>query len=112
MRNGNARKIDARGETLVETIVSFALLLLLLGIVGTVVAASIRLNNRAQAGAESLENACALIETGGGEAQGGGTLAVSIAASQNGLVPAKNVNIPVEIRSAEPLGYFAPEAEP
>ena len=91
---------------------SLALLLLLLGVVGTVVGASVRLNNRAQADAEALENACALIETGGGEARGSGTLAVSIAASQNGLVPAKNVSIPVEIRSAEPLGYFAPEAEP
>lgn len=112
MRNGNAGRIGTRGETLVETIVSFALLLLLLGIVGTVVAASIRLNNRAQAVAESLENACALIETGGGEARGSGALAVSIAASQNGLVPAKDIRIPVGIRAAEPLGYFSPEAEP
>jgi len=112
MRNGNARKPHTRGETLVETIVAFALLLLLLGVVGTVVGASVRLNNRAQADAEALENACALIETGGGEARGSGTLAVSVAASKNGLVPAANVDIPVEIRSAAPLNYFAPETEP
>ena len=112
MRMGNARRINARGETLVETIVAFALLLMLLGIVGTVVAASGRLNNRAQAGAEALENACALIETGGGEKQGSGALAVSIAASQNGLVLATDISIPVEVRSAGPLNYFAPETEP
>lgn len=112
MRNGNARKMHTRGETLVEAIVAFALLLLLLGVVGTVVAASVRLNNRAQTDAEALENACALIETGGGGAQGSGALTVSVAASKNGLVPAAHVSIPVEIRSAPPLSYFAPEAEP
>ncbi len=71
MRKRNGRK----GETLIETIVSFAIVLLTLTTITAVVQLCIGLNNRAMTKAEALETGTTALESGALEtAEGAGRL--------------------------------------
>ena len=63
-RRQSARLAHNRGETLVEAIVSFAVIALILVSVTGMVKAAIGMNNRASALSEQLEADCTRIESG------------------------------------------------
>lgn len=64
------------GETLIETIVAFAIVLLILAAASAAAVGSIRLSGRAIKVSAALETACAIVETDSGDDAGEGTLAV------------------------------------
>lgn len=94
------QKRHAKGETLVETIISFALILLLLTTVTAMVQVSIRLGSRAAERAADLELACAAIEDGAGtDAPLSGELVLTL--------PDKSaVHMPVKIYTGDMLCWF------
>ena len=59
-----AKQKRVKGETLIETIISFAVVLLTLTVLTTIVQLSIRMNNRSADNATELEVACSALESG------------------------------------------------
>lgn len=100
------KRRQTKGETLVETIVSFAVVLLTLITITAVVQLCIRLNNRAMERAEALEEACASIERGedGGIAPRSGALTLTVTEGDGTDV----IVLPIEIFEGGPIGWFRP----
>lgn len=93
---------NSRGETLVETIVSFLVVLLTLVMITTVVQLCIRLNNRAMDKAKALETATDAIEQ-----------SVNIPAAKSGAMTltmpdGDSFTIPYNLYSGDLLTYFTP----
>lgn len=94
------RKYHTKGETLVETIISFALVLLILTTVTAMVQVGIRLNERAAARAAALELACGAVEDGEGrDAPLGGELLIT-------LPDKSRLSLPIRIYTADMLCWF------
>ena len=58
------RQNRAKGETLIETIISFSIVLLTLTVLTTIIQLSIRLNNRSADKSAEFEAACSAYESG------------------------------------------------
>lgn len=99
------KRRSIKGETLIETIVSFAVVLLTLVTITAVVQLCIRLNNRAMEKAEALELAAAAIEEGAAGAAERGQMRLTL---PNG----STVTIPIDVYRGELLSYFEAEEEP
>lgn len=94
------KKNTRRGETLVETIVAFLVMLVLLSMVTLAVRGGIALNQRAIARTADLEAACTTAEQAGGDplTEAGAKLTVSF----NMGAAQTNLEIPLEVRQAKP----------
>lgn len=94
------RKHHTKGETLVETIISFALILLVLTTVTAMVQVSIRLTGRAAERAAALELACAAIEDGAGT---GTPLEGELVLT---LPDKSRLSMPIQIYTGDTLTWF------
>ena len=96
---------NTRGETLVETVVAFSVLLILISMLGTVLQASARMNSRARVRLSQLEEACAIVEQDLG-VYGDTTYTLTLKPTTGG----DDIVIPLDVRqdrSEEPmLIYF------
>lgn len=97
---GRVKRRRTRGETLVETIVAFGVLMILLAMVTTVVRAGIALNNRAISRTALLNGDSADIERGTGltALYGENTLTLSY---PEGTIGAKDIKIRLDVQQAE-----------
>jgi hypothetical protein len=94
------RRYHTKGETLVETIISFALVLLILTTVTAIVQVGIRLNGRAAERAAALELACAAVEDGEEkDAPLGGELLLT-------LPDKSQLSMPIRIYTTDMLIWF------
>lgn len=104
------RKKNNSGETLVESIIAFAVLLLILAAATAAMLGAIRLNKRAITVSRTLEEACSAVEIDAGAAVADAELTLMFDASApesfSGLGP-----IAVDFKSADPLWYFSPKGE-
>lgn len=98
------KRINRSGETLVESIVAFGVLLLMLLTATAAALGAIRLNNHAIDTSIALEAASALVEEDGGAITGTGSLTITFAGAKP-LLPEQSAEI--AIKSAEPLWYFS-----
>ena len=99
------RRRNTRGESLVEVIVSFSIVLLTLVTITAVVQLSIRLNNRAILRSEAMETAATRIEAGeydAGQSQAA-TIGIQLEAGDPDPI-VWNVNL----HRADMFCYFAP----
>ena len=98
---GNAQ----RGETLVETVVSFSVLLIMLAMLATVMRSAARISNYAAERAAILEEDCTRVEQNMGVYSEGSAQSDTLTlTSIDPLDP--QINIDIDVRSAEILHYF------
>lgn len=99
----HSRGKSVKGETLIETIVSFAIVLMTMAVMTTIVQMSIRLNHRSAERAAELEERCSILEDG---ALGEGTHVLS---SELVLTLPDNTTVllPINVYSGDLLGWFA-----
>lgn len=109
------KKRRRKGETLVETIVSFGIIMIMLALVGTVIVASINMTARAALVTGRLEEAAKSVEEDGGSVEGGARMIVSRVA-EGGVIMPNPVYINVEIKQSADdehmLRYFVAAAQP
>lgn len=105
-KQANIKKQNSRsrGETLVETIVSFSVLFLLLFSVTLLVKSAINMHNRALASAAALELTCTEIESNHGTLKGTGTLHIRFPEGSDPAIA--EVSVGITVRQQDELVYF------
>lgn len=102
-KTGLNKKNNTRGETLVETIVSFSVILLLLFTITSIIRSAISMHNAAQASSAALELTCTEIESDHGSLLGTGTLHIVFPVSDPAM---PDVDVEFNIKQQDQLFYF------
>lgn len=101
----------AKGETLVETVVAFGVLMVMLAMLATALKGAAQINRRAAERAAQLDADCTLVEQNMGLFDQTGTIADTLILTPSGGDLANGqITIPLEVRRGELLYYFGAAA--
>lgn len=109
-RKSKSMFASKRGETLIETIISFAIVIAALGALTVLIVSANNMNTGAKENSDSVEAAGTVVEKSIGAADGedvevlgDGNMTISISGQQ--------INIPVTVKSVEPYTFFEINSE-
>ncbi|MCC2865976.1 type II secretion system GspH family protein [Anaerovorax odorimutans] len=91
-------RMNKKGETLVETIVSFVIVIIALGAITALISSATTMNRKAQEKSDKIEAAATKVEQNAGQDEAEGTLDVSI----GGQI----VAMEIKVKSADLFTYF------
>lgn len=100
-----------KGETLVETVVSFSVLLVMLTLLGVALRGAANMINRASELAALLEEDCARVEQNTGLYNESGAVSDTLILMPEDHNLSNIISIPLDLRSGELLHYFTTAQE-
>ncbi len=103
------RNRRTKGETLVETVVAFGVLMIMLALLATALRGAAQINRRAAEQTAILDADCTLVEQDMGQA-GAGLDTLTLTPKVNGAATMGEISIPLEVRKGELLYYFLDDA--
>lgn len=91
-------RMNKKGETLVETIVSFVIVITALAAITAMINSATTMNRKAQEKSDTIEAAATKVEQNAGAAAGDGTLSINMDGTQ--------LEIGIEVKNADLFTYF------
>lgn len=92
-------RMNKKGETLVETIVSFVIVIIALAAITALISSATTMNRKAQEKSDAIETAATKVEQNAGADQGDGALTLTIGG--------KPVEMAIKVKDADLFTYFS-----
>lgn len=111
MKLKRSKSNHTKGETLVETVVSFSVLLILLAMLGVALRGAANMSIRAAEMMATLEEDCARVEQNTGLYNESGAVSDTLVLMPEDHNLSNIISIPLDLRSGELLYYFTTAQE-